>query len=96
VIKLTLSFSFFQSGVREQMPVNKKHKGLRATQCKVDKSAVPFHVSVPGKCPINWQYWLHNYIFYKTSEFKMGKCRQKTNLKSVINTIKMDLNKGFF
>ena len=85
--KLTLPFSPLQSDIREQTPADKTNKGPHATQCKVDKSVVPFHVSVPGKCHVNWQYWLHNYIFYKMSGFKMcqmGKCRQKTNLKSVI------------
>jgi len=32
------------------MPADKTHKGPDATKCKVDKSAVPFHVNVPGKC----------------------------------------------
>ena len=47
--KLTLAFSPLQSDIREQTPVDKEHKGPHATQYKVDKSAVPFHVSVPGK-----------------------------------------------
>jgi len=71
VTKLTLPFSPLQSDIREQTPADKTHKGLDATQCKVDKSAVPFHVNVPGKCHVKWQYWLHNYIFYKMYGFKM-------------------------
>jgi hypothetical protein len=62
VTKLTLPFSPFKSDIREQMPVDKTHEGPHATQCKMNKLAVPFHISVSGKCPINWQYWLHNSI----------------------------------
>jgi hypothetical protein len=54
VAKLTLTFTPFQSDIRGQMPADKKPKGPHAMQYKVDKLAVPFHVSVPAKLPINW------------------------------------------
>jgi hypothetical protein len=42
VAKLTLTFTPFQSNIKEKLLADKKHKSPHATQCKVDNQQLHF------------------------------------------------------